>query len=597
MVKKKKRIVIAVTTVAIFLIIITVILLTLYITTDAFKSNKTLFKKYLGQNIEDIINIASLFEKDNYDKLLEENKYTNNTQITMNYTEGIGTTSEKSDSSINNLKLNISGQVDNQEKYNYQKMDLYNSENKTLSLEYIQNNNEYGIRFSDLFKQFTIVENSNLDELVAKLQENNNIPNVPDTIDIENDFIKVLEFSQEEIENIKNRYVEIIDKNTREENFSKQKNGTLTINEQNIRANAYILTLTKEQLNDIYIKILEELRQDDIILSKIDKLQQSLEKYNINNDKKILDKFNEYLNETIAKINEINIGNDEAQMVVCESDGQTIKTTIQTPDYMNNIEYIDNQYIQINSSNAETDNSLIISKNDNEMNIEFDNQESNSEKNSNKKSKYNINIKKEVQDNKCNNIIKLSYEDNSNILEANINENIEIVDNFEEKMALNNENSIKLNDLGTEELQNLITTINQRTNDTNSTVLIPIRDEFLRIAKNIGWVSKDVNFNEVGLTKTEIDRFNAKFEFLQTEKIEAEEVVNIINSIKGNIVDVETSSEQQFKLKLDMNNSDEEKVNIISNYIAESKDEYNILIEYNQENGLAEYVVINKAED
>ena len=284
-------------------------------------------------------------------------------------------------------------------------------------------------------------------------------------------------------------------------------------------------------------------------------------------------------------------------MVVCESNGQTIKTTIQTPDYMNNIEYIDNRYIQINNSNAKIDNSLIISKNNNEMNIEFDNQESNSEKNSNKKSKYNINIKKEVQDNKCNNIIKLSYEDNANILEANINENIEIVDNFDEKMDLNNENSIKLNDLGTEELQNLIATINQRTNDTNSTVLIPIRDEFLRIAKNIGWVSKDVNFNEIGLTKTEIDRFNAKFKFLQTEKIEAEEVVNIINSIKENIIDVETSSEQQFKLKLDMNNNDEEKVNIISNYIAESKDEYNILIEYNQENGLAEYVVINKAED
>ncbi len=597
MVKKKKRIVIAVTSIVIFLIIITAILLTLYITTDAFKSNKTLFKKYLGQNIEDIINIASLFEKDDYNKLLEENKYTNNTQITMNYTEGIGTTSEKSDSSINNLKLNINGQVDNQGKYNYQKMDLYDSENKTLSLEYIQNNNEYGIRFSDLFKQFTIVENSNLDELVTKLQENSNIPNMPDTINIENDFIKVLEFSQEEIENIKNRYVEIIDKNTTEENFSKQKNGTLTINEQNLRANAYILTLTKEQLNDLYIKILEELKQDDIILSKIDKLQQSLEKYNINNNKKILDIFNEYLNETIANINEINIGNDEAQMVVCESNGQTIKTTIQTPDYMNNIEYIDNRYIQINNSNAKIDNSLIISKNNNEMNIEFDNQESNSEKNSNKKSKYNINIKKEVQDNKCNNIIKLSYEDNANILEANINENIEIVDNFDEKMDLNNENSIKLNDLGTEELQNLIATINQRTNDTNSTVLIPIRDEFLRIAKNIGWVSKDVNFNEIGLTKTEIDRFNAKFKFLQTEKIEAEEVVNIINSIKENIIDVETSSEQQFKLKLDMNNNDEEKVNIISNYIAESKDEYNILIEYNQENGLAEYVVINKAED
>ena len=254
MVKKKKRIVLAISIVVIFIILITAILVTLYITTDAFKSSKTLFEKYLGQNIEDVINIASFFEKDDYDKLLEQNKYTNNTEITMNYTEGVGTASEKTDSSINNLKLNISGQVDKTANYNYQKMDLYNSDTKTLSLEYMQNNNDYGIRFSDLFRQFTTVENSNLSELVAKLPENTTIPNIPDTIDIENDFGNILEFSQEEIENIKNRYVEIISQNTSEENFSRQKNGTVTINEQNIGANAYILTLTKEQWNDIYIK-------------------------------------------------------------------------------------------------------------------------------------------------------------------------------------------------------------------------------------------------------------------------------------------------------------------------------------------------------
>ena len=90
MVKKKKRIVLAISIVVIFIILITAILVTLYITTDAFKSSKTLFEKYLGQNIEDVINIASFFEKDDYDKLLEQNKYTNNTEITMNYTEGVG---------------------------------------------------------------------------------------------------------------------------------------------------------------------------------------------------------------------------------------------------------------------------------------------------------------------------------------------------------------------------------------------------------------------------------------------------------------------------------------------------------------------------
>ena len=112
MVKKKKRIVLAISIVVIFIILITAILVTLYITTDAFKSSKTLFEKYLGQNIEDVINIASFFEKDDYDKLLEQNKYTNNTEITMNYTEGVGKKKKKTDSSINNLKLNISGQVD-----------------------------------------------------------------------------------------------------------------------------------------------------------------------------------------------------------------------------------------------------------------------------------------------------------------------------------------------------------------------------------------------------------------------------------------------------------------------------------------------------
>lgn len=594
MVKKKKRIVLIISIVIIFIILITSILVTLYITTDAFKSSKTLFKKYLGQNIEDVINITSFFEKDEYDKLLEQSKYTNNTEITMNYTEGIGTTSEKTDSLINNLKLNINGQVDNNSNYNYQKMDLYNSDTKTLSLEYIQNNNDYGIRFSDLFRQFTTVENSNLGELISKLPENTTISNIPDTINLENDFENILKFSPEEIENIKNRYIEIINQNTSEENFSRQKNGTVTINDQTISANAYILTLTKEQLNDIYIKLLEELKQDDIILSKIDKLQQSLENYNlINSEEKIIDKYTDYINERITKINEINIGNEESQILVCENDGRTIKTIIETPDYTNNIEYLENQFIQLSNSNTENSNSLIISKNNNEINIELNNEKSNNETN-----KYSINITKKVEDKKCNKIIKLSYEDKSNIIEANINNNVEIVDNFEEQLSLDNENSIKLNDLEAEQLQNLISTINERTNETISTVIIPIRDELLRIAKNVGWVSKDVNFENVGLTQTEIDRFNAKFEFLGAEKVEPEEVVNIINSIKGNIIDVETSSEQQFKLKLDMNNNDEGKVNIISNYIAEAKnDEYNISIEYNQENGLAEYVVINKVEE
>ncbi len=594
MVKKKKRIVVAISIVVIFIILITAILVTLYLTTDAFKSSKTLFEKYLGQNIEDIINIASFFEKDDYDKLIEENKYTNNTEITMNYTEGIGTTSEKTDSSINDLKISMDGQVDKKENYNYQKIDLYNLDTKTLSLEYLQNNNDYGIRFSDLFKQFTMVENSNLNELVAKLPENDDLKNIPDTIELKNDFGNILKFSQEEVENIKNRYVEIISKNTSKENFSKQKNGSVTINEQKIRANAYILTLTKEQLNSIYIKLLEELKQDDIILSKIDQLQQSLEKYNIiNNDDKILDKFNEYLDKTITKINENNIGNEESQIIVYESQGNSIKTIIQTPDYTNDIDYINNQFIQFSNSNSENNNHIKISKNNDEINIELSNQQNNNETKI-----YSINTTKEVNDKNANKKINLKYEDATNKLEVKINENIQIVDNFQNQITLDEENSIILNDLETEQLQNLIATINQGTNDTITTVITPITEEILRIARNIGWINEEVNLSNIGLTQTEINRFNAKFEFVGAQNVESKEVVNIINSIKDNIIDVETSSEKQFRLKLDRSNSNQEKVNIITQYLTDEKSKkYNIKVEFNQENGLAEYVVLNRVED
>lgn len=594
MVKKKKRIVVAISIAVIFIILITAILVTLYLTTDAFKSSKTLFEKYLGQNIEDIINIASFFEKDDYDKLIEENKYTNNTEITMNYTEGIGTTSEKTDSSINDLKISMDGQVDKKENYNYQKIDLYNLDTKTLSLEYLQNNNDYGIRFSDLFKQFTMVENSNLNELVAKLPENDDLKNIPDTIELKNDFGNILKFSQEEVENIKNRYVEIISKNTSKENFSKQKNGSVTINEQKIRANAYILTLTKEQLNSIYIKLLEELKQDDIILSKIDQLQQSLEKYNIiNNDDKILDKFNEYLDKTITKINENNIGNEESQIIVYESQGNSIKTIIQTPDYTNDIDYINNQFIQFSNSNSENNNHIKISKNNDEINIELSNQQNNNETKI-----YSINTTKEVNDKNANKKINLKYEDATNKLEVKINENIQIVDNFQNQITLDEENSIILNDLETEQLQNLIATINQGTNDTITTVITPITEEILRIARNIGWINEEVNLSNIGLTQTEINRFNAKFEFVGAQNVESKEVVNIINSIKDNIIDVETSSEKQFRLKLDRSNSNQEKVNIITQYLTDEKSKkYNIKVEFNQENGLAEYVVLNRVED
>ena len=51
--------------------------------------------------------------------MLEENKYTTNTEVTVNYTENVGTDLENTGNVINQLRLEVNGQTDNSKQYNY----------------------------------------------------------------------------------------------------------------------------------------------------------------------------------------------------------------------------------------------------------------------------------------------------------------------------------------------------------------------------------------------------------------------------------------------------------------------------------------------
>ena len=59
MMPKKKKKILIILSIVIFLLIILTTLILLYIYTDNFKSNSTLFAKYMGQNIENIDSLYS----------------------------------------------------------------------------------------------------------------------------------------------------------------------------------------------------------------------------------------------------------------------------------------------------------------------------------------------------------------------------------------------------------------------------------------------------------------------------------------------------------------------------------------------------------
>ena len=142
MIKKKKRKVIIITFSIIAILAIISAFVALYLFTDMFKSNKVLFAKYLSQNVNNIQSMQNNFKNSEYDNLLEQNKYTSTTDIKVNYINGLGTTLENTSNAINNLRINVDGQTDLSQGYNYQNIRLLNNNENIATVEYIQDNNK-----------------------------------------------------------------------------------------------------------------------------------------------------------------------------------------------------------------------------------------------------------------------------------------------------------------------------------------------------------------------------------------------------------------------------------------------------------------------
>ena len=124
MMTKKKRRLLLISIIILVVIIIIAAFTIIYLKTDKFKSNQTLFFKYLGKNIDTISQLQSI-------QTTEENNnaYKSTVEAKINYTTNLGKTSEDTSNSINQLKLKIESQIDENNQYDYKKMQLQNGEN------------------------------------------------------------------------------------------------------------------------------------------------------------------------------------------------------------------------------------------------------------------------------------------------------------------------------------------------------------------------------------------------------------------------------------------------------------------------------------
>lgn len=620
MMPRKKRIALAIAIPSIIVIIIIITGILLYLNTDMFKSNKTLFFKYFGKNSENIKEIEEIFESTEYEKNLQNNKYTDDINIKVNYTNNLQTTSEDNSNTINNVKLLIKGEEDKNNKYSYKDFKLEkdkniatntenqsssensnesnNKEQNIMEVEYIKNDNNYGIRFSDLFKQYLLVENNNLKDLFRKIgYSEQELENVPDSIEINDITLSDIKFTEDEIKQLSEKYSEIINKKVSKEKFEKNSKQVITINEKNITTNAYILKLTNEELNNLYVDLLESLKQDEIILNKIESIQNKINSININSSesKDLKESFAEEIDLQIEKINKTNIGNQETKIIVYENSGKTIRTAIQGKDYEINFDYINTQdekniELIVKKDEIETYN-IKLKKDKDGIKLDiYSNDETNP-------IKISLEQNKNESDKKCSNNINLKYENANSKLEVSAEQEINIVDNFENENTLNDQNSILLNGLEKEQLQAVLNQVSEEVQQKINSISEEVKiNDIQEILEELGIINKQQNIEAGGITETEKNRFNSKFEILKGEELDNENVLKVVEAVKDNIINAQVDTNEEIKIEISRNERNQDIEKSLEEYIKKEKDKkYDIKIEYDEDTELVKYIIMTPA--
>lgn len=581
MITRKKRRMIIILICILIIVIMSGTFAFLYINTDLFKSNDKLFVKYFAQNfnvikeleIQDVIN-----QKIN---TIKGEKYESNIVAQIEHIKNPNTSEENTDNTLNKVKLNIDEQVDKNNKFDYKEIYLTKQKEDIFKLEYLSNDNYYGIRANGV-KQFIAVQNSDLKQIAQKLGIQEDIINkIPDSIE-QIDLKEVINLSKEELDILKSKYLDIIIKNVSTDNFKKQSGGIITINQKETSVNSYTITLTKEQLNNIYIDILEQIKQDDIILSKISKLQHLII---LNNSTDIKDNFIEYINNVIKNIKDNNIGQDEVNITVYENKGQTVRTSIEHATEKVTFDIIkEDKSISLN-----IDYNIFSADHENSFNLEVTKQTSENQSNThvefysindddrvNTKLDSNINVEKGYL-----NHILFEYNDNKDKINIELQNNKQNVEQLDIIEHIDEDNIIKLEELEDAQAKNIFNIVKNKINnqlkELSNTINIEDFNKILEILK-----LKEENptiENSIGITETEKNRFNLIFSFYEGDKVNSDDVIQLLDKVKNNTSKVEIISDQNIEsnIIIERDNKSNEGLEVLEQLI---KDEKNSKIEY-----------------
>ena len=583
---KSKKILIITLIIILVLAVAGTVFAYLFIATDIFKGDKELFAKYISQNSETLEKFTDLQTKKVYEGLKDEEKYESDTEIKATYSEG-GEVSNP----INNLSAKINVQKDKSEDYFYADGQISYGDEKYLEAEAIKDQEAYGIRFTDIVKQFVTVKNdSKLGEVAKDLGTDSvTLEKIMDVIDGKENATEEI-ISKEDVQKIKDKYMNIITNAISNGTFSSNKDAKITYNNNTVSAKAYTVSLTSEQVEGMIVEILNNLKEED----------------------KIGEKYQDKINDIISNIT------DEKEIpavkiTVYEQNKKTIRTAIEITSLAKiTVENTDENNelktkIQISGISTETTeeyNIEITKKTDeNQENVEAVLSVTNGD------DTYQAGISNTLKNSDSEIQIKTIFEYKKDILTAalNLNNNIILGDSFEKKQTLSNNNYV-LNDATEESRQKVITQLKQVVPEKMTTRMGVLMEAIGLKQNNVTETEKP----ESEMTQVDINKFNAKFEFFTGDEVTPENVKTLIGIAKENLGSYEinivedsqnsgntTTTDPEkikysIKLKIEKGKTNEDGTNQILAKISDKK-KYKVSIFYKEQNNMIDYITIDEA--
>lgn len=565
----------------------------LFFNTDVFLGKNQVFSKYLIQGISQIEDVMKSESIKKYISMLNDETCETNTKLDFKYSEG-----GEISSGYNNLSMNMKTQKDQQ--YNYKNLQILFGDISVIQVESIKQDDLDGIRFTNIFKQFlTFKDGKNIEDSDLTNEE---VETMKKVIEDDKEFYSGILFSKEDYENIKNKYLQIFADAMKQGEFSKQNNSVITIDSKTEKTTAYSCKLSSIQVQNLIIKILNNLQNDDIILEKVQNLLGDSKKYK------------EYVEKILRDAEDTEY--PEVNITTYVQDRKNIRTSIIMNTDTVNIETSNNEGKYV----LKIQHEQINSEKENNQKIEI------SRETTSENEKYKLNV--ETIDGKdkysAEAVLTSDYkttEFNLDFYKGIININVKaqntITNTVKDKINLGSDNNVLANDLDKTVLKMVVQRMKNAYADTlvkrYNLLVKKLQSEDLMTALKSILTDSDsdtentdnANDNETDnqATKEEINRFNAKFEFYTGSEISAESVKTLLDVVKDHLESVDitplntasTSTSEKIKERIKLNiKKDNPNVDLATGIKEklEENEKYDIAITYNDKTGIIETLTI-----